>query len=81
MSCGRWSQDRNENYSYSLDIKEVLAFFFRLSYTKVNSTKSWEAVYTRMYNDSVNLTENDRQELVKIKAWHMRGKKKLKPDT
>lgn len=74
ISRGGWSQDGSENYSYSLDIEEVLAFFFRLSYTKVSSAKSWEAVYTKMYNDSLSLIENDRQELGKIKTWHRRGK-------
>ena len=34
-----------------------------------------EAVYTNMCNDSPKLMENDRQELVKMKAWHGRGKK------
>ena len=28
-----------------------------------------------MCNDSPKLMENDRQELVKMKAWHGRGKK------
>lgn len=28
-----------------------------------------------LYKDSLKLIENDRQELVKIKAWHRRGKK------